>query len=274
MTPVPLASAQDERSYGGKAIQLGAALRAGLPVPEGFALQAAFVDAIASGDSAAREALAALADRLPGQVAVRSSAIGEDSADASFAGQHATLLNISGAEAMLAAVIEVWQSAHTESARAYRTRVGAETTGIGMGIVIQRLVPADVAGVLFTCNPVTGQDELVVEATWGLGEAVVQGLVIPDSYRMDPQGNLLESRAGYKDVRIARGPAGGTLSEPVEPHLVEHICLDAGRLAALHGLVAQCHAVFGPGPHDIEWAFEAEALYLLQRRPVTNLPGA
>jgi len=96
-----------------------------------------------------------------------------------------------------------------------------------MGVVIQSLVAADVAGVLFTCNPVTGQDELVVEASWGLGEAVVQGLVIPDSCRMDRSGRLLESRAGFKDVSVQRVPGGLTRTETVAAHLVEQFCLDA-----------------------------------------------
>jgi pyruvate,water dikinase len=120
MTPVPLSSAFDEQVYGGKATQLGAAIRAGLPVPEGFALDAAIVDVIASGDAGAQAELARICEQISGQLAVRSSAIGEDSAGASFAGQHATVLNVTGPEAVLDAVLTVWQSARTESARAYR----------------------------------------------------------------------------------------------------------------------------------------------------------
>tara|TARA_R110002096_G_scaffold22830_30_gene73240 strand:- start:18 stop:839 length:822 start_codon:yes stop_codon:yes gene_type:complete len=272
MTPVPLSQARDEQVYGGKATQLGAAIRAGLPVPEGFALGTAFVDAIASGASGALSELERICARMPGHVAVRSSAIGEDSAGASFAGQHATVLNVAGTEAVLAAVLVVWQSARTDSAKAYRERVGADMA-VNMGVVIQRLVGADVAGVLFTCNPVTGQNELVVEAAWGLGEAVVQGLVIPDSYRMDRAGLLLDSRAGFKDVRVQRLPEGRTCTKAVAAHLVECPCLDAQKLAALRDLVARCDDVFGAGPHDIEWAFEGETLFLLQLRPVTRSRG-
>lgn len=273
MTPIPLSSACDEQAYGGKATQLGAAIRAGLPVPEGCALDTAFVDAIASGDPGARAELAGICAQMPGPVAVRSSAIGEDSGGASFAGQHATLLNVMGFEAVSDAVRIVRKSAWTASARAYRDRVGVDTD-IRMGVVIQRLVAAEVAGVLFTCNPVTGQDELVVEAVWGLGEAVVQGLVIPDCYRMDRSGCLIECRAGFKDIRIQRMPGGLTCKEPVAEHLVEHPCLDAEKLAALHVLVSQCERVFGTGPHDIEWAFEGKIPYLLQLRPVTTHASA
>jgi pyruvate,water dikinase len=273
MTAVPLSSACDAGAFGAKATQLGAAIRAGLPVPEGFALDTPFVDAIASGDSGARAELAGLCALMPGPVAVRSSAIGEDSLGASFAGQHATILNIMGFEAVSDAVLDVWKSARTASARAYRDRVGVDKA-IRMGVVIQRLVDADMAGVLFTCNPVTGQDELVVEAAWGLGEAVVQGLVIPDCYRMDRAGCLLECRAGFKDISVQRVPGGLTCTKAVPEPLVEHLCLDAKKLGALQGLVTQCDSVFGAGPHDIEWAFERETLYLLQLRPVTTSAAA
>lgn len=273
MKPVPLSSACEALLYGGKATQLGAAIRAGLPVPDGYALDTAFVDAIASGDAGARADLQRICVEMPGHKAVRSSAIGEDSAGASFAGQHATVLNVTGPQAVSDAILDVWKSGRTESARAYRERLGADTA-IRMGVVVQRLVAADVAGVLFTCNPVTGHNELVVEAAWGLGEAVVQGLVIPDSYRMDRAGSLLESRAGFKDVRVQRMPEGRTCTQAVAAHLVERHCLNAQGLAALQDLVERCDSVFGSGPHDIEWAFEGETLYLLQLRPVTKLPGA
>ncbi len=269
MKPVPLSSAFDEPHYGGKAVQLGAAIRGGLPVPEGFALGTAFVELAVSGDPAARAEVEDLCARLPGCVAVRSSAVGEDSTAASFAGQHATILNAIGPDAVMEAIAAVRQSAHTDAARAYRSRVNAGAE-IRMGVVVQRLVAADVAGVLFTCNPVTGQAELVVEASWGLGEAVVQGLVIPDSYRLDPAGGLLEQRPGHKTIRIRRLPDGGTATEEISGHLVERACLDAGKLAALHRLAETCGGVFGAGPHDIEWAFEGDALFLLQRRPVTT----
>lgn len=269
MKPVPLSSAVDEPVYGGKAVQLGAAIRAGLPVPEGFALSAAFVEQVASGQNAARSEVKRLCARLPGCVAVRSSAVGEDSAGASFAGQHATILNAMGPDAVTEAISAVWQSAHTDAAKAYRTRVNAGAD-IRMGVVVQRLVAADVAGVLFTCNPVTGQPELVIEASWGLGEAVVQGLVVPDCFRMDLAGALLEGRPGYKTVRVQRMPDGGTSTETISGQLVEQACLDSRKLAALHGLAEMCRTAFGAGPHDIEWAFENDALFLLQRRPVTT----
>jgi len=273
MNAVPLVDARDARAFGGKAVQLGAAIRAELPVPDGFGLAADLVDALARGEQTARAQLAAVCARLSGPLAVRSSAVGEDSAVASFAGQHATVLNVCGVQAVTEAVEAVWRSAWSESALAYRRRVGANEA-VRIGAVVQTLVAADVAGVLFTHNPVTGADELVVEASWGLGEAIVQGLVIPDRYRIGRGGDVLDRTAGSKEVAVRLRADGDTRHESVEPELVEELCLADAELRGLHELAARCDDVFGSGPHDIEWAFEAGALYLLQRRPVTRSRAA
>ncbi len=273
MTAVPLAEARDEAVFGGKAVSLGSAIRSGLPVPEGFALAADLVEAIAHGEPAAHARLALVCAGLSGSLAVRSSAVGEDSATASFAGQHATVLNASGIAAVTDAVGAVWRSARSESALAYRERVGAGHT-VRVGIVVQRLIAADVAGVLFTHHPITGADELVIEASWGLGEAIVQGLVIPDRYRVGRDGAVLERTAGWKPLAIRLRAGGDTHQEQVERKLVEQHCLADPELQALHTLAADCDRVFGPGPHDIEWAVQAGALYLLQRRPVTAMKPA
>jgi pyruvate,water dikinase len=267
VSAVTLADARDERTFGGKAVQLGAAVRAGLPVPDGFALAAELVEAVAQGDRAARTALDALGERLAGPLAVRSSAVGEDSAAASFAGQHATVLNVHGLAATAEAVARVWRSAWSESALAYRRRVGAAGP-VRMGVVVQRLVAADVAGVLFTRNPITGADELVIEASWGLGEAVVQGIVVPDLYRVARSGQVVERRPGTKKVAVRRLAEGGTGTELVEPERVRQLCLSDAHLLALSEVALRCDEVFGPGPHDVEWAVSAGAPYLLQRRPV------
>jgi pyruvate,water dikinase len=264
---VPLADARAEQRFGGKAVQLGMAIRAGLPVPEGFALAADLVAAVVQGDAAACATLEAVCDRLAGPCAVRSSAIGEDSDTASFAGQHATVLNVHGVVATAQAVATVGRSAWSESARAYRHRVGAAGP-IRIGVIIQRLVAAEVAGVLFTRNPITGADELVIEASWGLGEVVVQGLVVPDLYRIGRTGKVIYSRAGVKKVAVRRLANGGTHTEPVEPEMVGRMCLADSHLRALSEIARRCDDVFGPVPHDIEWAFNADAPFLLQRRPI------
>ena len=266
-TAVALAEARDEGELGGKAVQLGAATRAGLPVPEGMALPAALVAAVAAGDPAAVAELSGVRDALPGPLAVRSSCADEDSAAASFAGQHLTRLNVRSLDQLVEAVAAVWRSGRSASALAYRRKLGIEGDP-RMGIVVQRLLDPEVAGVLFTRHPVTGADERVIEATWGLGEAVVQGLVTPDRYRLSPTGEVLERSPGRKQVAIRARPDGGAAREPVAAHLIQALCLDDHRLASLHALARQCEEAF-PGPSDLEWAFTDTNLHLLQRRPIT-----
>ena len=272
MTVIPLADAHDEQSFGGKALQLGTAIRAGLPVPDGLALSVEVVEAVGRGDRATRDHVDALCEGLGGPVAVRSSAIGEDSAAASFAGQHATLLNVKSST-VADAVQEVWRSGWSESALAYRRRVGGDETP-RMGVVVQRLVAADVAGVLFTRDPVAGADQIVIEASWGLGEAIVQGLVVPDMFRVSRDGAVLSRRAGYKEVAIRLRDVGATEQRPVDGPLVEALCLDDTMLRALADLATRCEEAFGAGPHDIEWAFESGELFLLQRRAITAMTAS
>jgi pyruvate, water dikinase len=269
MNAVPLREAVDPGVYGGKAAQLGAALRAGLPVPDGIAVAADTVHALVGGNVEARQAFVRGVGQLAGPFAVRSSAIGEDSASASFAGQHATRLNVQDGEAAYQALVEVWQSGRTAAALAYRQRLGASAEP-AVGVVVQSLVQSDVAGVLFTCNPVTGADEILVEAAWGLGESVVQGMVIPDRFRMTRAGAVLERVAGSKDIAIRRAPAGGTVPEPLAPPLARRLCLGYPELRALHQLADLCDGAFGAEPHDLEWAFQDGRLFLLQRRPITR----
>ncbi len=271
MTAIRLAEARDEGALGGKAVQLGAAIRGGLPVPDGIAFAADVVEAVGRGDRDARRRVDAACSQLAGPFAVRSSAIGEDSAAASFAGQHATFLNVQGAASD--AIDAVWRSGSTESALAYRRRVGIDEAP-RMGVVVQRLVAADVAGVLFTCDPVTGAAELVIEASWGLGEAIVQGLVVPDSFRVSRDGDVVSRRAGYKQLAVRLRDAGDTEHRPVQRRLVEALCLDDTRLRALASLALRCDEVFGDRPHDIEFAFQRADLFLLQRRAVTAIAGS
>ncbi|HEX4859217.1 MAG TPA: PEP/pyruvate-binding domain-containing protein, partial [Usitatibacteraceae bacterium] len=181
IAPVELREAYDEAAFGGKSVQLGASLRAGLPVPPGWALSVAFVDAIVAGDAAVHASLKALLRNRPEPYAVRSSGVGEDAAIASFAGQHFTELNRIGYEGIVDGIRAVWQSGHSDGARAYRARLGIRGTP-RTAVTLQRMVFPDCAGVLFTRHPVTGADEVVIEASWGLGEAIVEGLVVPDHF--------------------------------------------------------------------------------------------
>lgn len=267
-----LAEVRDPAAFGGKAVQLGVGIRAGLPVPAGFAVSADHVEAVVCTDAEAdADAVAALrAACVDGAVrAVRSSAIGEDSGVASFAGAHLTVLGVRGAAAIVDAVRRVHASGLTAGARAYRDRLRlAERPR--MAVVVQELIDADVAGVLFTRNPVSGAAERVIEASWGLGEAVVAGLVIPDLYRLDTTGRLLERRIGEKDLAVRRSAVNGTEEVSISAARAAEPCLGAAELDALHGLAAACDSVYGPDGHDIEFAFRGGAVFLLQRRPITS----
>jgi pyruvate,water dikinase len=125
---------------------------------------------------------------------------------------------------------------------------------------------------MFTRNPITGADERMIEASCGLGEAVVAGLVIPDSFRIARDGQVLDRRAGLKRIAIRSLPEGGTVEEEVAPELVEALCLDDERLAELNQLAARCEEVYGPD-RDIEWAVADGRVYLLQCRAVTRVGG-
>lgn len=265
---VPLVEAREADLFGSKAVGLGDAMRAELPVPPGFALSGATVEGVATGEQAVIEAVIGTIAPLAGPLAVRSSAVDEDGADASFAGQHLTLLNVPSVDALVPALREIWWSANSDSAISYRQRVGLFTRP-SVGVVVQSLLDPEVAGVLFTQDPVTGADERVVEASWGLGEAVVAGLVIPDHFRLDRAGRVLERHAGRKQVAIRATSTGGTVEEPVRADLVDALCLDDGKLEELGRLASRCRDVYGPA-RDIEWAFAGGQLYLLQCRAVTT----
>jgi pyruvate, water dikinase len=268
MRPANLTEPLDEGAYGGKAAQLAMAVRAGLPVPKGIGLPVDLVDAVAAGDADAVRGLERALAGLRRPLAVRSSAVGEDSAIASFAGQHLTCLNVISSGGVVDAVQAIFASARSESALAYRRRMGVEGEP-RMGAVVQELVDADRAGVLFSCNPVTGADEIVIEAAWGLGEAVVAGMVVPDRFRLSRQGAVIERAVGVKDLAVRAAPAGGTREIRVTASLSCAPCLDLSDLDRLWRLAAECEHVFGDR-QDLEWAFTGARLHLLQRRAVTR----
>ena len=265
---VPLKQARETSLYGSKAVGLGDAARQNLPVPPGVALSGDLVEAVAGQDEKALEKVARAIAALPPPYAVRSSAVDEDGADASFAGQHLTVLNVHSAADVPGAVRGVWWSANSDSAITYRQRVGLFTRP-SVGVVVQTLLNPSVAGVMFTEHPVTGADERLIEANWGLGEAVVAGLVVPDHFRLDRAGQVLERKAGRKRIAIRSLPNGGTFEEQVSPAQVSQLCLDDAQLAALGALALNCEKVYGPR-RDIEWAFQDGTLFLLQCRAVTT----
>ena len=169
-----------------------------------------------------------------------------------------------------AAVNEVLASGASDAARAYRAKRGI-TGDPRVGVVVQRLVRAECSGVMFTVDPTTRARAIMIEAGWGLGETIVQGLVVPERYRLDESGRVLERSAGELDVAIVPLEGGGTAE--INRETTDLPALDDGRLASLFALARRCDEVFGRDPgHDIEWAFEAGSskATLLQRRAVTT----
>ena len=203
-------------------------------------------------------------------VAVRSSATTEDLPEASFAGQQDTFLNVTGDEALLKAVVRCWSSLWTARAIGYRTRNGIEHQGAALAVVVQEMVESETAGVLFTANPLTGQrTETVVDATLGLGEALVSGQVEPDHYVVNPiGGRILSKTLGAKAVAIRGKPDGGTLT--VTEDAAGRQALPDGAIIELAALGQRVARLFGV-PRDIEWAWARKKLFLLQSRPITSL---
>lgn len=267
----PLSEVHDADLHGGKAAQLGRALRAGLPVPDGFALSHAEAHALAEAASDRADVmLASMLDGIDGPVAVRSSAVDEDGRDASFAGVHVSRLGVSGARAVHDAVRACVASASGPGARAYRERLGLRADA-RCAVIVQRLVDACAAGVLFTRDPVSGADTRVVEASWGLGESVVSGLVTPDRFWIARSGGVLRVALGDKDVEIVPSDEG-VGEQPVPEFRRRSACLDAPALEALADLAERVERAFPDArAHDLEFAFDDRGqVHLLQRREVTR----
>jgi pyruvate, water dikinase len=257
----------DVQVAGGKGASLAAMTSAGLPVPPGFAIDASALEkavdptrlrelarageheaahALVLAGEPPREEIASAYERLGGRVAVRSSACAEDSEAASFAGQQETYLNVVGGDEVCARVAQCWASFFSERALFYRGHKGS-LDDLAMAVVVQRMVDAEKAGVLFTVDPVQRRrDQMIVEAVNGLGEQVVSGEVTPDHYVTDRAGSLKRSTL----------PNGGVLA--------------AEELTRLAELGRRLEEYFG-APQDVEWAIEGGRVHLLQSRPVTTL---
>ncbi|MGW0806707.1 PEP/pyruvate-binding domain-containing protein [Nonomuraea sp. NPDC002799] len=302
---------------GGKGANLGELVRNGFPVPDGFVITTRAYERAGRGDDTRgyevddtrayemsgelREEIAgAYAALGGGPVAVRSSATAEDLPGAAFAGQQDTYLNIIGEQALLDAVRRCWGSLWTERAIAYRARLGIEEVSIA--VVVQRMVEADMAGVMFTANPLTGdRAQVVIDASSGLGEAVVSGLVTPDHHVVEVSG-ATRFTPGRREV-VIRGAAGGGVTQDsgAASDTAGKVAAAAGKVADAAGKVADTRGEAGGGrggvverlpeeavvelaglgrrvaahfgrPQDIEWAFAGGRTYLVQARPMTALP--
>jgi pyruvate,water dikinase len=219
------------------------------------------------------EAYAALSDDDPA-LAVRSSANAEDLPDLSFAGQQETYLNVRGADAVVAAVKDCWSSLWTVQAITYRHQNGIDQGSVAMAVVAQTMVPSEVSGILFTANPATGErSELIVESSFGLGEAVVGGHVTPDSFIVDRETfEAKETMIGPKAQKIVSDGDHGTRTEEVSEDERQQSSLSEDRLKELAAVAIQIEALYDGLPQDIEWALSEDKLWLLQSRPITNLP--
>ena len=205
-------------------------------------------------------------------VAVRSSATAEDLEEASFAGQQDTYLNVRGAEALLEAVRECWASLWTERAVAYRARQGIDPAELALAVVVQRMVEADAAGVMFTANPTNGRrDELVLSAAWGLGESVVGGSVTTDDLVVEKAGLRVASRTTADKAVMTVYAQERTAEVPVPADRRRAPVLDDKAAAVLAELGVRVEQHYG-APQDIEWARADGEFYIVQSRPITALP--
>jgi rifampicin phosphotransferase len=301
---------------GGKGANLGELIKAGFEVPPGFVITTAAYDFLlhANGlqtkiqnilaslqvdvpasitaislhiqkafqhaaipEPIVDEALKAYRQLNGGTVAVRSSATAEDLPEAAFAGQQETFLNVIGEEALLDAVHACWISLWSERAILYRARQNVDQTSVKLAVVVQKMVQADVAGVMFTANPVSGaRDEFVIDANPGLGEAVVSGLVTPDHFIVNKRGlRIKEQRLGGREAIIRSKPGGGTEQvTPTDKNIEAALSASALRNLAKVGKQIEHHY---RTPQDIEWAWvrngtKAGKFLILQARPMTALP--
>ena len=205
--------------------------------------------------------------------AVRSSATAEDLPGASFAGQQDTYLNIRGEAALIDAIRRCFVSLFTDRAILYRQKNRFGHRGIALSVVVQRMVFPDAAGILFTADPVSGhRGTIAIDAGFGLGEALVSGLVTADLYRIDKAtGAVKEVRVGDKAIAIRALPAGGTVTEPLSPSQREARVLDEASLRKLWDLARRVESHYDGVPQDVEWCLEGDDLFVVQARPITSL---
>ena len=298
-------------TVGGKGMSLSKMLTAGLPVPDGFHvtteayrlfvktnnIQPQIIDALDgldSGNTAKLEAASLqisdiftkgkMTDELKKEitaayqkmnnvpVAVRSSATAEDLPGASFAGQQDTYLNIQGESEVLTAVKRCWASLWTARAISYRLINHIDQTTVALAVTVQKLVFSDAAGVLFTVNPVNGdRDEMLINAAWGLGEAVVSSLVTPDTIVISKTSEKLTSYETADKQLMTIRTAIGTKEVPVADPLRQKPALTVNQVEVLTKLgktIEQYYQI----PMDVEWALEKNQIYIVQARPITVLP--
>jgi len=303
-------SAGDLETVGGKGASLGELTGAGLPVPPGFVVTAgtyrSFIeeaeideelfaavdvdvdDSAALADAADRAQELILETPFPDElqteilesyhevgngeafVAVRSSATAEDLPDASFAGQQETFLNVTE-EALLDRVRECWASLFTQRAIYYRQEQGFDHSAVNIAVVVQQMVDAEKSGVMFTSHPSTGDATMIIEAAWGLGEAVVSGAVSPDNYVIDRDDRSMDVTIAEKKVMHEKDEATGqTIEREVPEDKRTQRVVSDNEIDALMDLGERVEDHYGE-PQDVEWAIVDGDVYMLQSRPITTI---
>lgn len=307
--PLAEVRARDAGDVGGKAAHLGELIAAGFPVPDGFVLPAesyrsamdaagiraalatGHEEALTAGPERLPELCTALAEKVRGAgmppaladhvraawdrlgapvVAVRSSAVGEDGAEASFAGMNSTFTNVRDADELVTRIVDCWASLFGARVVAYRAARGL-TAEPAIAVVVQTMVAADRAGVAFTADPRTGERDLVlIEAALGQGEVVVSGAVEPDTYEVVADGLRLRSmRVGMQTHAVVRGPDGADLTVALEPDRGGAPVLALAEIMDVAALARRVEEHYGR-PQDVEWAYAGDRLRLLQARPITT----
>jgi phosphoenolpyruvate synthase/pyruvate phosphate dikinase len=202
---------------------------------------------------------------------VRSSAVDEDGEAASFAGQHETFLNIVGADSIVKAVTRCWESARAERALEYRRRQGLSVESLKLAVLVQQLVASDVSAVVFSANPITGnREEILINASWGLGESIVGGTVTPDTFVVRKSDLAITGRIIVDKQRMTVAIPGGTKEVDVPRFLRDQASLDDEQVIEMAQLALTLEATMSY-PVDMECAFAGGKLYLLQCRPITTL---
>jgi pyruvate, water dikinase len=266
----------DSSLVGGKAANLSHLARLYHRVPDGFSLPVTVMDETHPLDLR-NEITAAISDLMACHslsdfiAAVRSSAVDEDGATASFAGQHETYLNIVGADAILQAVTRCWESARSEQALHYRRQQGLSMERPQIAVLVQQLIASDVSAVIFSANPITGnRDEIMINASWGLGESIVGGTVTPDMFVVRKSDlAVLQRIIADKQCMTVSAP-GGTHEVEVPRFLRNASSLKDGQAIEMAKLALTLEAAM-EYPVDVECAYSDGELYLLQCRPITTL---
>lgn len=261
---------------GGKAANLSRLARMYHRVPDGFSVPVTVMNEAHPLDLR-NEVFAAISDLMACHslpefvVAVRSSAVDEDGATASFAGQHETYLNIIGADAIIEAITRCWESARSERALEYRRQQGLSVNRPQLAVLVQQLVASDVSAVIFSANPVTGnRNEIVINASWGLGESIVGGTVTPDMYVVRKSDLAITDRVIAEKQRMTVSAPGGTHEVEVPRFLRRQASLNDEQAIEMAKLALTLEVTM-EHPVDVECAYSGGELYLLQCRPITTL---